>query len=299
MRPSPPSPPRPEPAPAAAAGAGRPPGQPHAGRAPPGGAPADACEDVLGYRVFCGTLGELVEQVAGRLAGAAANAPGRRWLACLNPHSYVVARGDAAFGDALRRATWLVPDGAGIVLGSRILGGSIRTRITGADVFEAVSAAADARGPFSAMFVGSTEATLAAIAARYRRDYPNVGELTTLSPPFRERFAPADVEAIATAVSRRRPDLLWIGLTAPKQELLLTAMADGVDFGFAAAIGAVFDFYAGTVQRTSEPFRRLGLEWLPRLLRQPRRLWRRTFVSAPIFLRDVAAASIRRRIGRA
>jgi N-acetylglucosaminyldiphosphoundecaprenol N-acetyl-beta-D-mannosaminyltransferase len=62
---------------------------------------------------------------------------------------------------------------------------------------------------------------------------------------------------------------------------------------FVAAIGAVFDFYVGRIQRSPAIFQRLGLEWLPRLIQEPRRLWRRTFVSAPIFLADVARARIR------
>jgi N-acetylglucosaminyldiphosphoundecaprenol N-acetyl-beta-D-mannosaminyltransferase len=86
--------------------------------------------------------------------------------------------------------------------------------------------------------------------------------------------------------------VLWVGLGAPKQELSILRLRSRVQVHFAAAIGAVFDFYSGQVERASPRLRRLGLEWLPRLLREPRRLWRRMFVSAPVFLWHVALARL-------
>jgi N-acetylglucosaminyldiphosphoundecaprenol N-acetyl-beta-D-mannosaminyltransferase len=198
----------------------------------------------------------------------------------------------------LQSARWLVPDGAGVVIASRWLRGHIGKRITGHDVFIAVSAVLNERRPFSVAFVGSTEASLKAITRRYRTEFPNAQTLTTLSPPFRPTLTEEDAAEIARFIAATSPDLLWIGLTAPKQELLLAQLATHANFGFAAGIGAVFDFYIGKVKRSPVMFQRLGLEWLPRLLQQPRRLWRRTFVSAPIFLRDVAAQALRERLGR-
>lgn len=252
-------------------------------------------EQILGYAVFARPMAELVVQVVEHVRGS--DAPG--WLACLNPHSYAVACDMPEFGAALRRSTWLVPDGAGVVLASRWLGGSIRERLCGPDAFTAISAAMNARGPFKVMFLGSTEATLAAVARRYRADYPNASTIDTHSPPFRAAFDDADVDAMREVVRRSGPDLLWVGLTAPKQELLLQRLGPEAGYRFAGAIGAAFDFYAGNVQRSAPVFRRLGLEWLPRLVQEPRRLWRRTFVSAPRFLAHVGrqALSARRTAG--
>ena len=80
------------------------------------------------------------------------------------------------------------------------------------------------------------------------------------------------------------PDVLWVGMTAPKQEKWIFENRACLNVKFAAAIGAVFDFYTGQVKRSHPVFQRFGLEWLPRLIQQPRRLWRRMFVSAPIFV---------------
>lgn len=85
-------------------------------------------------------------------------------------------------------------------------------------------------------------------------------------------------------INLAKPDVLWVGMTAPKQEKWIYANLPHLNVKFAAAIGAVFDFYTGRVKRSSPIFQKLGLEWLPRLVSQPRRLWRRMIISAPIFI---------------
>jgi len=85
-------------------------------------------------------------------------------------------------------------------------------------------------------------------------------------------------------INRVKPDMLWVGMTAPKQEKWIYRNKYELDVEFIGAIGAVFDFYTGTINRSRPWFQKHGLEWLPRLLRQPRRLWRRSLVSSPMFL---------------
>ena len=86
------------------------------------------------------------------------------------------------------------------------------------------------------------------------------------------------------AINAAAPDVLWVGMTAPKQEKWIYRNRDRLDVGFIGAIGAVFDFYAGNIKRSPMLFQKCGLEWLPRLLQEPRRLFRRNFVSSPLFL---------------
>jgi len=218
-----------------------------------------------------------------------------RWLACANPHSLEVARGDAAFAAALHAADILVPDGVGMVLASRILGGRIRARVTGSDIFLGLNAALSARGGTSCFFLGSTDENLAAIREKMAADFPGVRVAGVYSPPFRDEFTAEDDAAMAAAVNAAAPDVLWVGMTAPKQEKWLHRnLARLETVRFAAAVGAVFDFYTGRVKRSHPAFRRLGLEWLPRLLRQPRRLWRRNFVSNPAFMIRVVLERMRR-----
>jgi len=257
----------------------------------PGGAAAGTrTEEILGFPVWTGGLAACVGEVAARVAG------GERGVvvACANPHSIEVARGRPEFAAALRGADYLLPDGAGVVLASRILGGAIRRRVTGSDFFQGLMERLDADGGASCFFLGSSPRTLGLIAGRAAREFPGVRLAGTWSPPYRPAFSAAETDEMVAAVNAARPTALWVGMTAPKQETWVAANRGRLDAGCVAAVGAVFDFYAGTVRRTHPWFNERGLEWLPRLLREPRRLWRRTFVSAPGFLARVAARRARR-----
>ncbi len=249
----------------------------------------DGVEPVLGFPVSSMDVERCVASIAGRVRAGEKG----RWLACLNPHSYAVALRTPAFAAALRDADWLIPDGVGIVLASRILGGAIGGRVTGADVFHGLSRLLDEQGGARVFFLGSTEETLREIRERMRADYPRLEVAGTYSPSFQPEYSDAELDRMVAAINAARPDVLWVGMTAPKQELWIHRLRGRLDVGFAAAIGAVFDFYVGRIQRSPELFQRLGLEWLPRLVQEPRRLWRRTFVSAPIFLWHVARERLR------
>lgn len=245
-------------------------------------------EDILGYAVDALSVEECVDSVfssieghpssAGQVAGVC------RWLACWNPHSYAVALHDDAFRSALLHADWLIPDGAGVVLASRMMGGSIRARVTGSDVFEGLHRRMNEARGMSVFFLGTTEQTLATIRQRMARDYPGIRVAGACSPPFKPTYSAEELEVMIQAINEAAPDVLWVGMTAPKQEKWIFENQPRLAVKFAGAVGAVFDFYAGTVARSDPVFQRVGLEWLPRLLREPRRLWRRTFVSAPLFL---------------
>ena len=102
---------------------------------------------------------------------------------------------------------------------------------------------------------------------------------------------------MVAAINAAAPDVLWVGMTAPKQEKWIHEQCGRLNVQFAAAIGAVFDFYAGKVKRASPVVQRLGLEWFVRSIQEPRRLWRRHYVNAPIFVGHVLRAAIKRRMG--
>ena len=206
------------------------------------------------------------------------------YFACLNPHSVEVAEGDETFHNSLTSADFLTADGIGIVYASRILGGNLSERVTGMDVFSGVTSAMNEAGEGSCFFLGSTEETLDAIKAKMSENYPNVKIVGTYSPPFRPAFTQEDNEQMIAAINAAAPDVLWVGLAAPKQEKWINEHRDRLHVNFAGPIGAVFDFYVGNVKRVNPFWQKLGFEWLPRLMQEPRRLWRRTFVSAPKFI---------------
>ncbi len=214
-------------------------------------------------------------------------------VVCANPHSIEVARRDLLFMEALMTADLAVPDGIGVVLASRMLGGRIRERVTGSDIFLGLNQALNEEGGRSVFFLGSTEETLTEIRQRFAIDFPGVRVAGTYSPSFRAEFSEEENRAMVDAVNAARPDVLWVGMTQPKQEKWIWRNRGSLIVGISAAVGAVFDFYAGRVQRSSPAFQRLGLEWLPRLLREPRRLWRRNLLSSPSFMARVLALRLR------
>jgi len=215
------------------------------------------------------------------------------WLACLNPHSVQVAMSDPAAEAALKSADILIPDGIGIVLASKILGGGIRARITGSDIFRELSRRLNENEGHSYFFLGSTDTILSGIKAKLAAEYPNIRFAGAYSPPFKDVFSAEDDRMMITAVNRAEPDVLWVGMTAPKQEKWIYQNKDKLNVKFIAAVGAVFDFYTGNVKRSHPVFQSLGLEWLPRLLRQPGRLWNRTVISVPKFLFHVLSQRLK------
>ena len=237
-------------------------------------------EDLLGYPV-CSLPTDLLLD---RLEDSLESDGPCRCLTCINPHSYVVALRDPEFRDALHAADWLIPDGVGIVLASRVQSGTVRHRITGWDIFFGLHERLSRAGRGRVFFLGASEETLAQIRVNIARDFPGITVAGSLSPPYSTSFTAAETTAMIDAINASGADILWVAMTAPKQEKWIYAHAGRLDVRLAFAVGAVFDFYVDNVPRSSLVFQRLGMEWLPRLAREPRRLWRRTFISAPVFL---------------
>ncbi|MBR9907049.1 MAG: WecB/TagA/CpsF family glycosyltransferase [Gammaproteobacteria bacterium] len=203
----------------------------------------------------------------------------------INPHSYVVAKGDGWFREALTTSDYLLPDGVGIVLAARFLGQPRINRVSGPDFFKAALNQLEKKKG-RVFFLGSTEKTLNLIQKRISKEYPNIC-MSSFSPPFKDNFTDEDIEAFASVVNEFSPDVLFVGLTAPKQEKLILRMNSKLHAKIVSGVGAAFDYFAGTVNEPSGIWSRLKLEWFRRFLSEPKRLWRRNFVSAPIFLGDV------------
>lgn len=232
--------------------------------------------------------------IVGALSGAGERRGNVRFY-CLNPHSYETARENQAFWGALARAEALIADGSGITIARRLLRRPVPPRVTGYDAFDALCGHfADGGGKVA--LLGATPAVLEAMAARLRSDYPGLEPALLLSPPFQPRFSPAEARGFAEAVTVSGADLLLVGLTAPKQELLIEQMHPHLCVSAIAAIGAVFDFYAGTKPRAPEWVGSLGLEWVWRLAREPRRMWRRTFGSGVRYVGGVISGRVSRDI---
>ena len=138
--------------------------------------------------------------------------------------------------------------------------------------------------PLTVMFMGSSQKVLDLIVKRAAEVYPHL-KVVTYSPPYKPEFSDEDNKAIIDAINAVNPDLLWIGMTAPKQEKWTYSHWEELDIHcHVGTIGAVFDFFAGTVERAPIWWQRHGLEWLYRLLKEPKRMWRRYIIGNALFL---------------
>lgn len=239
-------------------------------------------EQILRYRITRKTLAACLSDIE---RGLHAKEQGRTFV-CANPHSLVTADNDLEFQKVFQCADLVTPDGIGIVYASKILGGKIKNRITGFDIFQGLSQLLNKRvgaNP-SYFFLGSTEETLRKIQQKLAVEYPNIKVVGFYSPPYKPEFSENDNRLMFEAINAAKADVLWVGMTAPKQEKWIFQNKDQIDVKFIGAIGAVFDFYVGNVKRSHPFFIKLGLEWLPRLIQEPRRLWRRNFISNPKFI---------------
>ena len=134
--------------------------------------------------------------------------------------------------------------------------------------------------------MGSSNNTLNKIKEKIKHEFPNI-KISIYSPPYKDKFSEEENNNIIDAINKVKPDVLFIGMTAPKQEKWLHENHKKLDFKIATSIGAVFDFYSGIIKRPSKFWIDLHLEWLPRFLNEPKRLWKRNLVSTPLFLIDM------------
>lgn len=242
---------------------------------------------------------------------------GKVLINTINAHSYNMAQEDEAFAESLDTnlnenlndnedfnengsggscKKYLIPDGASIVKACRWLKGKSqpRERIAGWDLFSFEMRRMEDNDNHNdnenhnvkkkVMFMGSSELVLQKIRERAAKDYPNL-EVLTYSPPYKQEFTDEDNDAIIKAIHEANPDLLWIGMTAPKQEKWTYRHWNQLNIHcHVGTIGAVFDFYAGTVRRAPRWWQEHSLEWLYRLLKEPRRMWRRYVIGNPLFL---------------
>lgn len=163
-------------------------------------------------------------------------------MACANPHSLVMASRDGVFKSALRNADILAPDGAGIVMAARLLSLPIKERVSGSDFFLALSEATEKDGGLKYFFLGSTVTTLNLIEKRLAVDYPSIKICGTYSPSYKEEFDEHDNKVMIDLINKAKPDVLWVGMTAPKQEKWIFKNRDKLSVPFIAAVGQFLIF---------------------------------------------------------
>jgi N-acetylglucosaminyldiphosphoundecaprenol N-acetyl-beta-D-mannosaminyltransferase len=235
--------------------------------------------DILGFKVSTQTVSDIVSDTLKQDELKVINT--------LNPHSYVVQKKDEIFSASLKESDVLIPDGVGVLYASIILANKKLIKIAGFDLYTEALRQLNEQGG-KVFFLGSTDVVLSKIKSRLVSEFQNI-EAETLSPEFKISFDACDLEFFASSINIFNPDILFVGLTAPKQEKLIRQLKPILtgNLKMVSGIGAVFDFYAGTVKRPGKLWILIHMEWLGRLIMEPKRLWRRVFVSTPIFAKDV------------
>ena len=231
-------------------------------------------QKVMSYRIFSDSLKKIGFDLDKKLV-----------INTLNPHSYVVAKKDRLFSEAINCSDVIIPDGVGIVLAAKVINRKMIRKIAGADLHDHLLAMTNKKKG-KVFYMGSTRETLELIRKRVEDNFPSI-TVDTYSPPFKSELSTEDNDIIINKINEFHPDVLFIGMTAPKQEKWIHQNKERLNFRIASCIGAAFDFYAGTINRPSRIWIDLHLEWLLRFISEPKRLFRRNFVSTPRFLIDL------------
>ena len=223
--------------------------------------------------------------ILGSKAELASLPDGKLLINTINAHSFNTAKKDRLFAEALTNGDALIPDGVSIVKACKWIKAKSqpKERIAGWDLFEFEMGKLEKTGG-TVMFMGSSQKVLDLIVKRATVDYPHL-KVVTYSPPYKPEFSDEDNKAIINAINAANTDLLWIGMTAPKQEKWTYSHWKELNIHcHVGTIGAVFDFFAGTVERAPMWWQEHGLEWLYRLLKEPKRMWRRYIIGNALFL---------------
>lgn len=231
----------------------------------------------------------------GRKTELASLPEGKLLINTINAHSFNTAKKDQLFADALTNGDVLIPDGVSIVKACKWIKAKSqpKERIAGWDLFsfemekleiESEKLRTKSEKSKIVMFMGSSQKVLDLIVKRAAEVYPHL-KVVTYSPPYKPEFSDKDNKAIIDAINAANPDLLWIGMTAPKQEKWTYSHWNELNIHcHVGTIGAVFDFFAGTVERAPIWWQEHGLEWLYRLMKEPKRMWRRYIIGNSLFL---------------
>jgi N-acetylglucosaminyldiphosphoundecaprenol N-acetyl-beta-D-mannosaminyltransferase len=234
--------------------------------------------EVLGVPLAVSDYDEVI-----RWMEAMIEARARGWLTAAAVNLVMSARDDPATMRAVMGATLAVPDGQPLVWALRLLGHARATRVYGPDLMAHHCSRAAHTGTPIYLYGGRSEDALALLKERLGERFPGLCIVGGYSPPFRP-LTHAEREHVAAEIDASGAQVVWVGTGQPKQELWMSEMRPLLQAPLLVGVGAAFDFHAGIVSQAPPWMQRRGLEWLYRLSREPRRLWRRYASQNPRFI---------------
>jgi N-acetylglucosaminyldiphosphoundecaprenol N-acetyl-beta-D-mannosaminyltransferase len=240
---------------------------------------------VLGVRVHAVQIPEVIEQMEVWIARRAAG----RYIAVTGMHGVSESLDDPKLRDILNAADLVVPDGMSLVWVGRLRGCDLQRRVYGPELMETFCASTGSR--YRHFFYGGGPGVAERIAAA-ERDRNGIQIAGIYTPPFRPLTADEETE-VAALVEASQADVLWVGLSTPKQERWMYEHRNSLKVPVMAGVGAAFDLNSGTLVQAPKWMRENGLEWLFRLLAEPKRLWRRYLIKGSRFVWNVALETFR------
>jgi N-acetylglucosaminyldiphosphoundecaprenol N-acetyl-beta-D-mannosaminyltransferase len=206
----------------------------------------------------------------------------RQYVCVRDVHGIIASQNDPELLQIHRNAGLVTPDGMPLVWCGRLVGANWMQRVYGPDLMVEVCRVSESAG-WRHFLYGAGEGVAEELATNLRRRFPKLQIVGTYSPPFRD-LTEEEVQGIVEMIDSTRPDIVWVGLSTPKQERWMSRFRELVDAPVLIGVGAAFDMHAGRVPQAPRWMQRSGLEWLFRLYTEPKRLWRRYFVSIPSFM---------------
>tara|TARA_R100001143_G_scaffold63603_3_gene73738 strand:- start:9208 stop:9975 length:768 start_codon:yes stop_codon:yes gene_type:complete len=190
---------------------------------------------------------------------------------------------DEKLKEIYNSADLVTADGVPLIWASKFLGSSIKGRVTGLDLLPEFSKIAAEKG-YRYFFLGAAEGVASKLSNHLTSLYPGLNVVGTYSPPFADQFTESENEKMIDMINQSETDILWVSLTAPKQDYWIAEHFDRLNVSIAIGVGAAFDVVAGNIKRSPKWMQKTGLEWLFRLIQEPRRLSKRYLVEAPQFI---------------
>ena len=195
----------------------------------------------------------------------------------------IKSKRNAEFFFTLKNASFLLPDGMPMIWASKLIGKKLKAKISGSDLFPSLCKMA-AENNYRVFFLGAKPGVAQKANEIIKRQYPQLNVAGVYSPPFGYERVEEENLKIVKMIIEKKPDILFVGLGAPKQEKWIWRYKDEINVPVSIAVGASFDFVAGNVRRAPKWMQQIGLEWFFRLCQEPRRLWKRYFVGNIIFI---------------
>jgi N-acetylglucosaminyldiphosphoundecaprenol N-acetyl-beta-D-mannosaminyltransferase len=234
---------------------------------------------ILGSQVDLVSVVEVVDRIEGWIAEGSRSC---RRIVASGFHGLWKAHQDPAVRQILNTADLWAPDGIAPVWMARLQGHRNVERAPGAEIMREFLRRAHSNG-LSSYFYGDSEATLAALRLRIEADFPGHRVAGMYSPPFRA-LTPEEDQIVIDRINATRPDVLWVALGLPKQDIWIHERLHHLRVPVAVGVGAAFGFLSGAVDRCPDWIGRSGFEWVYRFLKEPRKLWRRDLLEGPRFI---------------